>query len=58
MFKVHTQYNLNDVELTPNHVKEYTLSIIKQMNQDIWTPDVVLGFTRGGLVPANFISQW
>jgi hypoxanthine phosphoribosyltransferase len=44
--------------LSNDDVKGYVLNIIQQMNQESWTPDVVLGFTRGGLTPANYISQW
>lgn len=47
-----------DVKLDNFEIRNYVLEIIQQMNQEYWTPDVVLGFTRGGLVPAVFISQW
>jgi uncharacterized protein len=40
-----------DVE---NHVQE----ILRQIQQDGWRPDYVVGLTRGGLVPANLISQY
>jgi hypoxanthine phosphoribosyltransferase len=35
-----------------------TLQILRQMQQDRWQPDYVVGLTRGGLVPANLISQY
>ena len=44
--------------LSHEDIKSYVLNIIQQLNHDKWTPDIVLGFTRGGLVPANYISQW
>ena len=44
--------------LSNDDVKGYVLNIIQQMNQESWSPDIVLGFTRGGLTPANYISQW
>jgi hypoxanthine phosphoribosyltransferase len=47
-----------DLYLDNSSIRNYTLEIIKQMNQDNWTPDVVLGFARGGLIPAIFISHW
>jgi hypoxanthine phosphoribosyltransferase len=47
-----------NVHLNNSSIRNYTLEIIKQMNQDLWTPDVVLGFVRGGLVPAISISHW
>lgn len=48
----------NKIYLTDTDVKNYTLGIIQQMAQDNYKPDVVLGFARGGLVLANFISQF
>lgn len=44
--------------ISNNDVRNYTLEIIRQMNAFNWTPEVVLGFSRGGLIPANYISQW
>lgn len=35
-----------------------TQDIIRQIHQDRWCPDYVVGITRGGLVPANLISQY
>lgn len=32
--------------------------IIRQLTLDQWQPDYVVGLTRGGLVPANLISQY
>ena len=32
--------------------------ILRQMQRDEWLPDYVIGLTRGGLVPANMISQY
>ena len=32
--------------------------ILRQMQRDEWMPDYVVGLTRGGLVPANLISQY
>ena len=34
-----------------------TQDIIRQIYQDAWRPDYVVGITRGGLTPANLISQ-
>ena len=47
-----------NVFLSEDDVRVCVLNIIQQMNLEKWTPDVVLGFTRGGLAPANYISQW
>jgi xanthine phosphoribosyltransferase len=35
-----------------------TQEILRQLQQDQWRPDYVVGLTRGGLVPANLISQY
>lgn len=32
--------------------------LLRQLHQDQWRPDYVVGITRGGLVPANLISQY
>jgi hypoxanthine phosphoribosyltransferase len=39
-------------------VESMTLHILQQMHLDGWHPDYVVGITRGGLVPANLISQY
>lgn len=44
--------------VTNDDIRNYTLEIIRQMNSSNYTPEIVLGFSRGGLVPANYISQW
>jgi hypoxanthine phosphoribosyltransferase len=35
-----------------------TQEILRQIHVDGWRPDYVVGLTRGGLVPANLISQY
>ena len=35
-----------------------TQEILRQIHVDAWRPDYVVGLTRGGLVPANLISQY
>jgi uncharacterized protein len=39
-------------------VESQTQEILRQMHLDNWHPDYVVGLTRGGLVPANLISQY
>lgn len=39
-------------------VENQTQEILRQMHLDSWQPDYVVGLTRGGLVPANLISQY
>jgi hypoxanthine phosphoribosyltransferase len=35
-----------------------TQEILRQIHVDSWRPDYVVGLTRGGLIPANLISQY
>ena len=44
-------YSWQDIE---NQAQE----ILRQLQRDAWQPDYVVGLTRGGLVPANLISQY
>jgi uncharacterized protein len=39
-------------------VESQTQEILRQLHTDAWRPDYVVGLTRGGLVPANLISQY
>jgi hypoxanthine phosphoribosyltransferase len=39
-------------------IKNQTQEILRQLQRDAWRPDYVVGLTRGGLVPANLISQY
>jgi xanthine phosphoribosyltransferase len=39
-------------------VEKQTQEILRQIHSDSWRPDYVVGLTRGGLVPANLISQY
>jgi len=39
-------------------VENQTQEILRQLQRDAWMPDYVVGLTRGGLIPANLISQY
>ena len=39
-------------------IEGQTQEILRQISKDEWRPDYVVGLTRGGLVPANLISQY
>jgi hypoxanthine phosphoribosyltransferase len=39
-------------------IEHQTQEILRQITRDNWRPDYVVGLTRGGLVPANLISQY
>jgi xanthine phosphoribosyltransferase len=44
--------------VTWRDVEHQVQEILRQMQQDQWMPDYVIGLTRGGLIPANMISQY
>jgi xanthine phosphoribosyltransferase len=44
--------------VTWQEVEHQTQEILRQLQRDNWRPDYVVGLTRGGLVPANLISQY
>ena len=49
---------MNKIYLTWQDVEHHTQEILRQIHADAWRPDYVVGLTRGGLVPANLISQY
>jgi xanthine phosphoribosyltransferase len=46
------------IKLTWRDVEKQVQELLRQMHQDQWQPDYVVGLTRGGLIPANLISQY
>ena len=49
---------MKKIYYTDRDIRKFTHSIIRQMHQDNWRPDYIVGLTRGGLVPANMLSQY
>jgi xanthine phosphoribosyltransferase len=49
---------MKKIYYTWQDVEHQTQEILRQIQQDAWVPDYVVGLTRGGLVPANLISQY
>ena len=49
---------MKKVYVSWNDVQRQVQELMRQMWQDRWTPDYVVGITRGGLAPANLISQY
>lgn len=49
---------MNKIYYTWQDVEQQTQEILRQLQNDSWRPDYVVGLTRGGLVPANLISQY
>lgn len=49
---------MNNIHLSNADVIGHTQDILRQMQVDGWTPDYIVGLTRGGLIPAVYISQY
>ena len=49
---------MKKIYLTWQDVQNHTQEILRKIAHDQWRPDYVVGLTRGGLVPANLISQY
>jgi hypoxanthine phosphoribosyltransferase len=49
---------MKKVYYTWQEVESQTQEILRQLHTDAWRPDYVVGLTRGGLMPANLISQY
>jgi xanthine phosphoribosyltransferase len=49
---------MKKVYYTWQDIENQTQEILRQLQRDAWRPDYVVGLTRGGLIPANLISQY
>jgi hypoxanthine phosphoribosyltransferase len=49
---------MKKIYYTWQDVENQTQEVLRQLQRDAWMPDYVVGLTRGGLVPANLISQY
>jgi uncharacterized protein len=49
---------MKKIYYTWQDVESQTQEILRQLQRNAWRPDYVVGLTRGGLVPANLISQY
>jgi len=49
---------MKKIYYTWQQVEGACLDLCRQMVQDKWYPDYIVGISRGGLVPANLISQY
>jgi hypoxanthine phosphoribosyltransferase len=49
---------MKKIYYTWQDVERQSQEILRQLQRDAWIPDYVVGLTRGGLVPANLISQY
>jgi len=49
---------MKKIYYTWQDTESQTQEILRQMHIDAWRPDYVVGLTRGGLAPANLLSQY
>jgi hypoxanthine phosphoribosyltransferase len=49
---------MKKVHYTDQDIRSFVHSIIRDMRRDNWQPDYIVGLTRGGLTPANMLSQY
>jgi hypoxanthine phosphoribosyltransferase len=49
---------MKKVYVSWHDVQRQVQELVRQMWLDRWTPDYVVGITRGGLTPANLVSQY
>ena len=48
----------NKIYMSAEDLESHVHTIIRQMMQDQWRPEYIVGLTRGGLQPANMLSQY
>lgn len=49
---------MDKFKITQNHYNKLVATICREIVLDNWTPDYVVGITRGGLLPAVMISHY
>ena len=49
---------MKKVYYTNKDIEKLTQKIAYQMSKDKWRPDYIVGLTRGGLIPAVYLSHW
>jgi xanthine phosphoribosyltransferase len=49
---------MKKIYYTWNQIEGACLDIARQLRKDNWTPDYIVGITRGGAVPAVLLSQY
>lgn len=47
---------MKKVYVSWNDMRRQVQELVRQMWQERWAPDYMVGITRGGLTPANLIS--
>jgi hypoxanthine phosphoribosyltransferase len=46
------------IHYSNHHITNWLHAIVRDLTIDRWTPDLVVGLTRGGLVPAVMLSHY
>jgi hypoxanthine phosphoribosyltransferase len=49
---------MKKIYYTDQDISGFVHNIIREMHRDGWRPDYIIGLTRGGLIPANMLSQY
>ena len=49
---------MKEIHLSYKKVQRMVKSIADNIKEDDWQPDYIVGITRGGLLPANLLSQY
>jgi hypoxanthine phosphoribosyltransferase len=49
---------MKTVDISFEHLKNYVADVCRQIVNDGWKPDMVVGITRGGALPAVMISHY
>ena len=49
---------MKKVYYTNKDIEKLTQKIAYQMSKGNWRPDYIVGLTRGGLIPAVYLSHW
>lgn len=49
---------MNKKYFSHTDLENFTQEILRQMHKEAWVPDYVVGLTRGGLIPAVYISHY
>jgi xanthine phosphoribosyltransferase len=49
---------MKKIYIDDQQLKGMVLDIARQLHHDNWRPDYIVGLVRGGLVPANMLSQY
>ena len=49
---------MNKVYITDKQIKEAAVKLTESIEADNWKPDLIIAVTRGGLIPAGYVSYY